>query len=85
MKVKELENFQNKMGLKCCQSSGLNAPGTETPVSYLFLGGSLILMATARRDKRCFSPMLAVIPAPRSFESPTEVLFAKHATSYLLG
>ena len=34
MKVKELENFQNKMGLKGCKWSSLNAPGTETPQSY---------------------------------------------------
>ena len=31
MKVKELEKFQNKMGLKGCNGSILNAPGTETP------------------------------------------------------
>ena len=31
MKVKKLEKFQNKMGLKGCNWSSLNAPGTETP------------------------------------------------------
>ena len=44
MKEKKFEIFQNKMGLKGCKWSSLNAPGTETPVSYLFLGGNLILL-----------------------------------------
>ena len=44
MKVKKLENFQNKLGLKGYKWASLNTPGTETPVSYLFLGGSLILL-----------------------------------------
>ena len=34
MKVKELENSQNKSGLKDCKWSSLNASGTETPQSY---------------------------------------------------
>ena len=34
MKVKELEIFQNKSGLKGCKWSSLGAPGTETPQSY---------------------------------------------------
>ena len=34
MKVNKLEKFQNKMGLKGCKWSSLNAPGTETPQSY---------------------------------------------------
>ena len=34
MKVKKLEKFQNKMGLKDCKWSSLKAPGTETPQSY---------------------------------------------------
>ena len=34
MKVKDLENFQNKSGLKGCKWSTLNAPGTETPLSH---------------------------------------------------
>ena len=34
MKVKKLEKFQNKMGLKGCKWSSLNAPGTETPQSH---------------------------------------------------
>ena len=37
MKVKEMENFQNKRGLKGCKWSSLNAPGTETPLSHPFL------------------------------------------------
>ena len=34
MKVKELEIFQNKSGLKGCKWSSLKAPGTETPLSH---------------------------------------------------
>ena len=34
MKVKKLEKFQNKMGLKGCNWSSLNAPGTETSLSH---------------------------------------------------
>ena len=34
MKVKELEKFLDKMGLKGCKWSSLNAPGTETPQSH---------------------------------------------------
>ena len=34
MKVKKLENVQNKIGLKECKWSSLNAPGTETPQSH---------------------------------------------------
>ena len=37
MKVKELENFQNKMGLKDCKWSSLNGPGTQVPMSHPFL------------------------------------------------
>ena len=34
MKVKKLEISQNKVGLKGCKWSSLNAPGTETPQFY---------------------------------------------------
>ena len=34
MKVKKLKKIQNKMGLKGCKWSSLNAPGTETPLSH---------------------------------------------------
>ena len=34
MKVKKLKIFQNKIGLKGCKWSSLDAPGTETPQSY---------------------------------------------------
>ena len=37
MKVKELEKFQNKMGLKGCKWSSLNAPGTENSLSHPIL------------------------------------------------
>ena len=37
MKVKKLEKFQNKIGLKGCKWSSLNAPGTETPLSHPIL------------------------------------------------
>ena len=38
MKVKKVENFHNKRGLKGCKWSNLNAPGTENPLSYSILG-----------------------------------------------
>ena len=40
MKVKKLENVHNKMGLKGCKWSSLNAPGTGTEfrVSHQLLG-----------------------------------------------
>ena len=37
IKVKQIENFQNKMGLKGCMWSSLNTPGTETPLSHSLL------------------------------------------------
>ena len=37
MKVKMMENFQNKRGLKECKWSSLNAPGTENPLSHSVL------------------------------------------------
>ena len=37
MKVQQIENCQNKMGLKGCKWSSLNAPGTQTPLSHPFL------------------------------------------------
>ena len=37
MKVKKMENFQNKRGLMGCKWSSLNAPGTETPLSHSVL------------------------------------------------
>ena len=37
MKVKKLENYQNKIGLKDCKWSSLNAPGTQNPLSHSFL------------------------------------------------
>ena len=36
IKVKELEKFQNKMGLKGCKWSSFNTPGTETPQSHAY-------------------------------------------------
>ena len=38
MKVKKLKIFQNKMALKKCKWSSLNAPGTENRPSHSFLG-----------------------------------------------
>ena len=38
MKVKKLENYQNNRGLMGCKWSGLNAPGTENPLSHPLLG-----------------------------------------------
>ena len=37
MKVKKLENVWDKSGLTGCKWSGLNAPGTETPLSHPIL------------------------------------------------
>ena len=37
MKVKKMENFWNKRGLKGYEWSCLNAPGTENPLSHLVL------------------------------------------------
>ena len=34
MKMKKVENFHNKRGLKGCKWSNLNALGTETPLSH---------------------------------------------------
>ena len=37
MKVKATENSYNKMSLKWCKWSSLNAPGTQTPLYHLVL------------------------------------------------
>ena len=37
IKVKQIENFQNKMGLKGCNWSSLKAPGTQPPLSHSVL------------------------------------------------
>ena len=37
MKVKKLENFQNKRGLMGCKRPSLNAPGTGNPLSHPIL------------------------------------------------
>ena len=37
MKVEKMENFQNKRCLMGCKWSGLNAPGTETPLCHPIL------------------------------------------------
>ena len=36
MKVQQIENYQNKMGLKGCNWSSMNAPCTQTPLSHPF-------------------------------------------------
>ena len=38
MKVKKMEIFQNKRGLKGCKWPSLNAPGTEHPLPHPLLG-----------------------------------------------
>ena len=35
--MKKLEFYENKSGLKGCQWSNVNGPGTETPLSHPFL------------------------------------------------
>ena len=37
MKVKQLENFQDKSGSKGCKCSRLNGPGTQIPLSHPIL------------------------------------------------
>ena len=37
IKVNQIENSQNKMGLKGCKWSSLKAPGTQTPLSHSLL------------------------------------------------
>ena len=37
IKVQEMENSMNKLGLKCCKVSSLNAPGNDNPLSYPYL------------------------------------------------
>ena len=37
MKLREMENYQNEMGLKGCTRSSCIAPGTESPLSHSFL------------------------------------------------
>ena len=37
MKMKKMENFHSKKGLKGCKWSSLNAQGAENPLSHLIL------------------------------------------------
>ena len=37
IKMKQIENSQNNMGLKGCKCSSLNVPGTQTPLSHSVL------------------------------------------------
>ena len=69
MKVKKLEIFQNKRGLKGCKWSSLNAPGTENPLSHSLLGLeeypfpiSRFMVRTPKetKDKRRFAARNAV-------------------------
>ena len=39
IEIKQIENGQNKMGLKGCKCSSLNAPGTQTLLSHSVLWG----------------------------------------------
>ena len=56
MKVKKMENFQNKMGLKECKWSSLNAPDTENPMSHALMGfGIHSTYAFAAKIKRSVS------------------------------
>ena len=69
MKVKKLEIFQNKRGLKGCKWSSLNAPGTENTQSHSLLGLeeypfpiSRFMVRTPKetKDKRRFAARNAV-------------------------
>ena len=53
MKVKKLEIFQNKIGLKGCKWSSLKATGTETPLPHPFLRESLVLRARPSLFELC--------------------------------
>ena len=48
-KVRPIENLQNKMGLKGCKWSSLNAPGTQTHLSHLLLELGDFPLSTIRR------------------------------------
>ena len=96
MKVKELKIFQNKSGLKGSKWSSLIAAGTETPLSHsLVCNFWLRTSRWLRRDapQRKGTTAFDVAVRPMAIESdyallrvrPTEVLFNKHSTSYLLG
>ena len=47
MKVQQIGNCQNKMGLKGCKWSSLNAPGTQTPLSHSVLEMDFSLFSLA--------------------------------------
>ena len=51
MKVKMMENFQNKRGLKGCKWSSLNCPCTENPMSQPFLVNLGSLLPIRRKGK----------------------------------
>merc|ERR1712079_848077 len=65
IKARQIENCQNKMGLKGCKWSSLNAPSTQTPLSHSVLevdfspfltisplGGQFLLPLKANSEKR---------------------------------
>ena len=63
MKVKKLENFKNKMGLKCCKWSSIIAPSTENrenPFSHSVLVVRIPSFLHLRYFKRRFAPRLPV-------------------------
>ena len=45
IKMKQIENYKNKMGLKGCKWSSLNAPGTQTCVSHSVLELDFLLFS----------------------------------------
>ena len=52
IKVRQIENLQNKIGLKGCKSSSLNAPGTQTPLPHPNL--KFERFPFSRHDRKCF-------------------------------
>ena len=61
IKVKQIEIFLNKMSLKGCKRSSLNAPGTLTPLSHSLLGfGDFPFSALAIWGNKNWPPSLKV-------------------------
>ena len=64
MKVKKLENFQDKDGSKNCKWSSLNAPGTEAHMHhpYLELDDFPFLIISRHVEKRDFVIWMYALP-----------------------
>ena len=66
-----METFQNKMGLKCCIWSSLNAPGTENPLCHPFLGlGEFRFSLLAVWGNKNWPPSMRVRPMNKGAMAP---------------